>query len=164
MWLAKVVFHQVDFCKDPIIIVTAWLVVSNHIVREVPDSTLNYHPSEAGWKGLQQQAFRCCWTKHIKSENHALASGCFQNQGYIPPNHPILIGFSIIFTIHFGGVFPLFLVQHPSSEWIPKRPLNQGNHGINYWRRPVDWSHKNHNLGAYRPWPVLFFAGFGCFL
>ena len=25
-----------------------------------------------------------------------------------PPNHPILIGFSIIFTIHFGGP-PLFL-------------------------------------------------------
>ena len=33
-----------------------------------------------------------------------------------PPNHPILIGFSIheIFTIHFGGKIPLFLVQHPN--------------------------------------------------
>ena len=26
-----------------------------------------------------------------------------------PPNHPILIGFSIIFTIHFGGKKPYFL-------------------------------------------------------
>ena len=31
----------------------------------------------------------------------------------VPPNHPILIGFSIIFTIHFGGKIHLFLVQHP---------------------------------------------------
>ena len=29
------------------------------------------------------------------------------------PNHPFLIGFSIISTIHFGGLPPLFLVQHP---------------------------------------------------
>ena len=29
------------------------------------------------------------------------------------PKSSILIGFSIIFTIHFGGVLPLFLVQHP---------------------------------------------------
>ena len=29
------------------------------------------------------------------------------------PKSSILIGFSIIFTIHFGGKIPLFLVQHP---------------------------------------------------
>ena len=29
------------------------------------------------------------------------------------PKSSILIGFSIIFTIHFGGLPPLFLVQHP---------------------------------------------------
>ena len=29
------------------------------------------------------------------------------NGGFFPPNHPILKGFSIIFTIHFG--VPLFL-------------------------------------------------------
>ena len=35
------------------------------------------------------------------------------------PNHPILIGFSIIFTIHFG-VFPLFLetpTSEPTNHW-----------------------------------------------
>ncbi len=26
----------------------------------------------------------------------------------VPPNHPILIGVSIIFTIHFGGFPPIF--------------------------------------------------------
>ena len=30
----------------------------------------------------------------------------------VPPNHPILIGFSIIFTIHFGGNTPYFW-KHP---------------------------------------------------
>ena len=36
------------------------------------------------------------------------------------PKSSILIGFSIILTIHFG-VFPLFLVQHPYdlSSWTP---------------------------------------------
>ena len=34
-----------------------------------------------------------------------------ENSGISPPNHPILIGFSIIFTIHFGG-FPYFW-KHP---------------------------------------------------
>ena len=33
----------------------------------------------------------------------------------VPPNHPILIVVSIIFTIHFGGKIPLFLVQQPIS-------------------------------------------------
>ena len=34
--------------------------------------------------------------------------GCFRKL-WVPPNHPILIGFSIIFTIHFGGKHPFFL-------------------------------------------------------
>ena len=32
----------------------------------------------------------------------------------VPPNHPILIGFSIIFTIHFG--VPLFLETSTCSQ------------------------------------------------
>ena len=39
--------------------------------------------------------------------------GVSKNRG--TPKSSILIGFSIIFTIHFGG-FPLFLVQHPDTE------------------------------------------------
>ena len=36
-----------------------------------------------------------------------------------PPKSSILIEFSIIFTIHFGGKLPLFLVQHPYGfSWI----------------------------------------------
>ena len=36
----------------------------------------------------------------------------------VPPKSSILIGFSIIFTIHFG--VPLFLVQHPNGANPPK--------------------------------------------
>ena len=39
---------------------------------------------------------------------HLLIYGWFPKMVVFPPNHPISIGFSIIFTIHFG-VFPLFL-------------------------------------------------------
>ena len=37
--------------------------------------------------------------------------GVSKNMGK-PPNHPILIAFSIIFTIHFGGFPPIFGNTH----------------------------------------------------
>ncbi len=40
--------------------------------------------------------------------------GVSKNRGI--PKSSILIGFSLIFTIHFGGKIPLFLVQHPYLE------------------------------------------------
>ena len=40
--------------------------------------------------------------------------GVSENSGFYPPNHPILIGFSIIFTIHFG--VPVFLETPISSR------------------------------------------------
>ena len=40
--------------------------------------------------------------------------GVSKNNG--TPKSSILIGFSLIFTIHFGGKIPLFLVQHPYLE------------------------------------------------
>ena len=39
--------------------------------------------------------------------------GVSENRG--TPKSSILIRFSVIFTIHFGGKIPLFLVQHPNS-------------------------------------------------
>ena len=60
----------------------------------------------------------CVFTEAIRGffRAHTLASvewihcpyGCFQKIGGFPPKSSILIGFSMIFTIHFG-VFPLFL-------------------------------------------------------
>ena len=44
-----------------------------------------------------------------------------------PPNHPILIGLSIIFTIHFGGFSPLFLETSMSKTQTDK------NGGTEYW-------------------------------
>ena len=35
-----------------------------------------------------------------------------KNRGFYPPNHPSVIGFSLIFTIHFGGFPPIF-GNHP---------------------------------------------------
>ena len=42
-----------------------------------------------------------------------------KNSGCFPPTHPILTGFSIIFTIHFG-VFPYFW-KHPPVRKKPKK-------------------------------------------
>ena len=42
------------------------------------------------------------------------------------PKSSILLGFSIIFTIHFGGQIPLFVVQHPCQPTTCKTgPLFQ---------------------------------------
>ena len=43
--------------------------------------------------------------------------GASKNNGI--PKSSILLGFSIIFTIHFGGKHPLFLVQHPYNISCP---------------------------------------------
>ena len=49
-------------------------------------------------------------------EFQALHKGVSKNRGG-PPKSSILIGFSIIFTIHFGGQIPLFL-----GFFTPKNP------------------------------------------
>ena len=61
-----------------------------------------------------------------------------KNRGGKTPKSSILIGFSIIFTIHFGGfplfspsilgVFPPFVVQHPdtlscNSALVPQKKM-----------------------------------------
>ena len=51
-----------------------------------------------------------------------LHEGVSKNRFFYPPNHPILIGFSIIFTIHFG-FFPLYL-ETPMKQ---KGPGNSAN-------------------------------------
>ena len=40
-----------------------------------------------------------------------------ENSGFSPQIIHLFIGFSMIFTIHFGGEIPLFLVQHPNKPW-----------------------------------------------
>ena len=59
--------------------------------------------------------------------------------GYNPlTNHlltswDILVGFSILFTIHFGGKIPLFLVQHPyGGSWL-EAPEIQRADWYNTW-------------------------------
>ena len=87
-----------------------------------------------------------------KFENHRLKSdflmgyGCIRKQWVFPPNHPVLIGVSIIFTIHFGVSYfletpictlednptvKLFLVcsfgpQQPMEKHEGFRPSNYG--------------------------------------
>ena len=51
--------------------------------------------------------------RDLKPENVCFAESCRLNDnGWVGPQSHLFIGFSIIFTIHFGGP-PLFLVQHP---------------------------------------------------
>ena len=45
--------------------------------------------------------------------DHSIYLGVSKNSGFSPQIIHLFIGFSIIFTIHFGGTVPLLLVQHP---------------------------------------------------
>ena len=59
--------------------------------------------------------------KHLASPNLSLY-GCFQKIGVGPPNHPILIGFSIIFTIrffwyHYFWKHPYMICETKSGWW-----------------------------------------------
>ena len=49
-----------------------------------------------------------------------------------PPKSSLLIGFSIIFTIHFGGFSPYFWVDTHILQWI--QGTNQCFDDLNWWR------------------------------
>ena len=49
-----------------------------------------------------------------KSGEHRFSHEMDVSKNRGTPKSSILIGFFIIFTIHFGGKIPLFLVQHPN--------------------------------------------------
>ena len=51
--------------------------------------------------------------------------GCFQKLVGFPQIIHGLIGFSLIFTIHFGVPVPLFLVQHPFVSRLVFQPAEQ---------------------------------------
>ena len=78
----------------------------------------------------------------------------------VPPNHPILIGFSIIFTIHFGGNTPIFGNTHifpcrqpPNDCWMNQlwpsvwRAHLQQESLLRKWRQG--------DLGAQKGWGVF---------
>ena len=46
-----------------------------------------------------------------------------KNRGFYTPNHPFVIGFSIIFTIHFWGIFPF--PKNIWNLWLPGKPIYQ---------------------------------------
>ena len=54
----------------------------------------------------------------------------------VPPKSSILIGFSIIFTIHFGGKIPLFL---ETPKWENHHFFN-GRHNISRQKWPLRWT------------------------
>ncbi len=62
--------------------------------------------------------------------------GCFQKK-VVPPNHPILIGFSIIFTIPFWGT--LILGGTPIlSFWMPRNWIPVQSTGLFSLSQPLD--------------------------
>ena len=73
--------------------------------------------------------------------------GCWtKNRGVFPPNHPISIGFSIIFTIHFGGFPTIFGNTHMPNAILASCcifTLSSNPLFPNPWKNPtsaqLDW-------------------------
>ena len=63
------------------------------------------------------------YTYHCPLWPHLCIESCFMSQNRGTPKSSILIEVFIIFTIHFGGKIPLFLVQHP-YRWETRQPLH----------------------------------------
>ncbi len=63
-------------------------------------------PKGPPWRYQRGNPSSTCTWAHPKPN-----MGVSKNNG--TPKSSILIGFSLIFTLHFGGKIPLFLVQHP---------------------------------------------------
>ena len=65
-------------------------------------------PTVSGEKGTDTKLAKVRWLRGMS----LLYLGVSKNNG-TPKSSHLFIGFSIIFTIHFGGLPPPFLVQHP---------------------------------------------------
>ncbi len=79
------------------------------------------------WKNLQKHSLLHVFLRPLLKKVGSMTSivvdmGVSKNRGG-PPKSSILIGSSLIFTIHFGGKISLFLVQHP-YDLSPSIPSN----------------------------------------
>ena len=72
--------------------------------------------------------------------------GVSKNNGKTPQIIHLFVGFSIIFTIHFGGQIPLFLVQHPYMS--PQKIFNRS-----YRHLPPSSLCEAYVLVAWLEWP-----------
>ena len=84
--------------------------------------------------------------------------GCFQKSWYPQIIH-LFIGFSNIFTIHFGGQIPLFLGWHPYDNLKVITPVqtHSTTTSIPHWvfascRAPTRCSHAQTSQGQRRSW------------
>ena len=68
-------------------------------------------------KGLVLKSTPLAYNKTAFVNDSSLPYGCFQKSWY--PKSSILIGFSLIFTIHFGG-FPTIFGSTPVSCTFPE--------------------------------------------
>ena len=59
----------------------------------------------------------------------------------VPPNHPLLTGFSIIFTIHFGGLPPIFGNTHTGTVGISFFSALSQNHQNTEWKKTKTETH-----------------------
>ncbi len=74
------------------------------------------------------------------------------------PNHPILIGFSIIFTIHFGGLkSPYFWWKHPQYQSVPFA----GGGSPNYQCFDLAFWIPTGSFSIWKKWPSPFWEA-GC--
>ena len=86
--------------------------------------------------GIMVRTTLCLFVSYLKEGKHGGFHKC-----WYPPNHPFLIGFSIIFTIHFWGTPIFWKHPHISKEkktcfqrtqfWSPKDP-NRSQVGV-FW-------------------------------
>ena len=110
---------------------------------------------------VDEHIFQMGWFNHQLVVNHInyisiyiYIHGCFQNNG--TPKSSILIGFSIIFTIHFG--VPLFLETSIWHRYLLQDHLNQVFVGNTFlWknkhpdRRTGSWNLQLHRAGLESP-------------
>ena len=156
------------------------------IPREVHPKVLGFHPRRPG--PPIEEVFEppnISWGKAFRASKHLQLTrydwkildvsknrGVFPKIGKTPQISHLFIGFSIIFTIHFGGKIPLFLVQRPfhvdSSTFShqPKPfPVFVYPNGLTepwlravcaaWWCTPSSWRSSKHHGG------VVFFVTLG---
>ena len=90
--------YNMAFVFNPLVIAYIYIFISSRMSQE---SQIKFLEAAFGWPKTPEGFARIVWQRTIPY-------GCWtENSGFSPPKSSILVGFSIIFTIHFW--VPLFL-------------------------------------------------------
>ena len=153
--VAMLVYQRVYFMT--------YIYIYRHDLSIVLATTISLHLCSYE-RGTWVSLWRTC-SRHWKTCHIPDYMDVSKNRGFSPQIIPCLIGFSLIFTIHFGGFPPIFgnthiwrkslqsRLLHPS--WLDLRTKKTSKGSVSWSKSSVRWWKKRQKNWRLKSWSIL---------